>query len=311
MNTNALIFTNPISAPQRLERDELLTTSLRDSNYHLNYSEEYPLVLAPEAQVHSWCVHSHGKLVAHANLWPRQLLHTSGQKSFQVGLVGNVATHPHHRGNGHMKALLSHLAKIAETQNIHVLVLWSDLLEFYQNFGFRSIGRELRLKITRLPLKKPTEMKSCTVDSLDDHQLEWLLQTRPKIEWTLGRSLKDFRALLKIPETHLFIRKSGQSIRSWVVIGRGADMKGVIHEWGALSASELLDDIQTILLSLDINELLLLCPGNLAHQWITALKRGAAAITNHPMALALSVTDRADECVSALSRGFIWGLDSI
>jgi GNAT superfamily N-acetyltransferase len=311
MVAHILSFTNPKSAPDFIERDNLLTTSLREPGYRWSYASEYPIVLGPEAQSTSWCLHSQGRLVAHANLWPRTLLHAAGQKSFQVGLVGNVATHPDHRGHGHMKALLSHLAEIAPSQNLQALVLWSDLLGFYQNLGFRSIGREIRLRIPRSEGLRPTGIKQRDVASLSDGQLEALLKARPAVDWTLERSVQDFRTLLSIPDTHLFLRQSGAAIRSWLVIGKGSDMRGVIHEWGAFSADELVADIQSILHELDIPELLLLCPGNLHHHWIAPLKQRSSDSSPHHMALALAMTERGQEALAALAKGFIWGLDSI
>jgi GNAT superfamily N-acetyltransferase len=311
MNMQPLRFTHPTSASDFLERDQLLATSLRDAEYRWNYATEYPLVLAPEAQGISWCVHSQGSLVAHANLWPRRLVQQSGQKSFQIGLVGNVATHPEHRGHGHMKALLAHLAEIAPAQNLHALVLWSDLLGFYQNLGFRSIGREIRFRIARSERIKPTGIKHRDARSLGDIQLQALLLARPKLEWTLERSIEDFRTLLSIPDTHLFIRQSGTAIRSWFLIGKGADMQGVIHEWGAFSADELVADIQSVLHDLDIPELLLLCPGNLHHHWLAPLKLRSSEALPHPMALAMGLTNLGHEALGALAKGFIWGLDSI
>jgi GNAT superfamily N-acetyltransferase len=311
MSTPSLTFANPNSINERLDRDKLLALSLRETDYQWAYASEYPLVLTDDAKTTSWCVYSHGDLVAHANLWPRQLRHSNEEKSYCIGLVGNVATHPDHRGQGHMKALLSYLAEIAPSQNLHALVLWSDMLGFYQNFGFRSIGREMRLRVPRSERLRSTGIERCEASRLSDQELAVLLNSRPRIEWTLDRSIGDFRALLGIPDTQLFIRRKGQKPVSWILIGKGADMRGVIHEWGAPSADELIADVHSVLQLLDISDLLLLCPGNLPHHWLAPLKLRAVECSPHHMALALGLGSHSREALNALSKGFIWGLDSI
>lgn len=307
----SITFGNPKSNSDRDNRDALLAASLRDAPLAWSYSSEYPLVLTPSADHTSWCAFDGDELVAHANLWPRKLQHVSGSRSLPVGLVGNVATHPNHRGQGHMSTLINHLAKSAASQGLHTLVLWSDLFKFYQNLGFTSIGREWRHRITRDDRPKQTGMTQVMPNQLDARDVKDMMNLRPKLEWTLGRSEEEFRTLLGIPDTHLFARRRGQRIQSWLIIGKGSDMHGVIHEWGSLSPVELMADIQSILHGLQISELLLLTPGHLHPHWLTPLRQHASESTDHAMALGLPIGPHGKDALSALARSFIWGLDSI
>ena len=306
-----LTIANPTTHTERTNRDTLLTQSLRDNSLPWAYAREYPLVLSGTGDHTSWCVYEGVTIVAHANLWARNLTRLSDQKTIQVGLVGNVATHPDKRGQGIMSTLMSHLEKTALSQNLQTLVLWSDLLEFYQTLGFTSIGREFRFRILKDDRGRSTGIIPVQHDILTDQDLESMLRHRPKLEWTLERSIDEFRALLGIPDTSLFVRRKGARIQSWMLIGKGADMRGVIHEWGSISADELVADIQSILHSHDIAELTLLTPGNLHHHWVSPLKIRSTGHTEHPMALARGIDIHGSDATNALSKGFIWGLDSI
>jgi GNAT superfamily N-acetyltransferase len=307
----SLDIINPLSPADCEARDVMLARSLRDSALAWDYANEYPLVLDRGDTATSWCAYQFGELVAHANLWPRKLKHLSDDRTIPIGLIGNVATHPDHRGKGHMSSLLEHLATIAQTQNLQAMVLWSDLLPFYQTLGFSSIGRETRFRIGRDDRPRSTGISLFSIDKLTDLDLQSMMQSRPRLDWTLERSLEEFRSLLKIPDTHLFVRRKGLRLASWLLIGKGMDMRGVIHEWGSTSGEELLGDIQSILHDLEITELMLLAPGNLHHHWSAPFKEHSLGTTDHPMALGKGVGASGKEAIEALARGFIWGLDSI
>src|SRR5690606_5092783 len=82
------------------------------------------------------------RIVAHANLWPRTW--RTGQESFEVGLIGNVATSTQERGRGIGTELMRQLESLARRHNLKALILWSDLLKFYQNLGYHALGTEAR-----------------------------------------------------------------------------------------------------------------------------------------------------------------------
>jgi hypothetical protein len=210
-----------------------------------------------------------------------------------------------------MRSLISNLEQIAQSQGLQALILWSDLLQFYQNFGFSSIGREWRLTICQRKKIKPTGISLQQGRTLSDGDLLHMLSLRPKLEWDLQRSLDEFRKLLEIPNTLLFVRRCGLRITSWMVIGRGADLQSVIHEWGAQSAEELVSDIQTILMEFNALELILLAPGCLPESWLALLKQQSKHIASHPMALAKATDSSGSNVLNNLARSFIWGLDSI
>ncbi len=304
-------FRNPASPFERDSRDLLLMKSLREGTLDWSYDAEYPLVLSTEGNSTSWCAFMGNQLIGHANLWPRTLKHSSEQKSIPIGLVGNVATDENFRGQGHMRSLIAQLENLAYGQSLCALVLWSDLLEFYQNFGFSSIGREWRLTISRSERPYDTGLRRVDPSSLTDTDLSSMMTLRPRLEWGVERSPNEFKALLTIPNSLVFVRRRGVKIVSWMIIGKGADLQAVIHEWGALSPDELIADIQTILSGYLTESLTLLAPGQLHHHWLEPLKQRSSQHSEHAMALAAPIGPKGEQAIKALARSFIWGLDSI
>ena len=210
-----------------------------------------------------------------------------------------------------MRSLIAQLENLAYGQGLHALVLWSDLLEFYQNFGFSSIGREWRLTISRSERRYDTGLARIEAKSLTDADLTAMMALRPRLEWGIDRSPDEFRSLLTIPNTLLFIRRRGSKIMSWMIIGKGADLQAVIHEWGSLSPDELIADIQTILSGYNTASLTLLSPGQLHHHWLEPLRQRASDHSEHAMALAAPLGPKGDLAMKSLAKSFIWGLDSI
>lgn len=309
--TTSMRIDSPRTASEFANRDLLLAKTMRDAPLSWPYAAEYPIILAPESARSSFCVFIDDAVVAHTNIWLRELRHASGSDSHAIALMGNVTSHPDHRGQGHIRQLMTHAAEAALSQGANAIVLWSDLLQFYQNLGFTSNGRELRYSFARSDRPYESGIQKVDCQKLSDQELEAMLKRRPKLEWNLGRSVEEFRRLLSIPNCELFVRRKGAQILSWLAIGKGSDMAGVIHEWGASSPDELVADIRSLMHTYRVTELTLLVPGALQAHWHNSFKINAASTSTHYMALAKALNPKGEIALNHLARGFIWGFDSI
>ena len=148
-------------------------------------------------------------------------------------------------------------------------------------------------------------------EDLSNSDLRRMLELRPKLEWNLERSVQEFRVLLNIPNTAIFVRRENNTITSWLAIGKGADLQGVVHEWGCSKPSELVENIQNIIGIWNLPQLILLAPLALPGQWQNYLKVHASSVSLHPMALALPLGQNGPSAITATSRSFVWGFDSI
>jgi hypothetical protein len=250
------------------------------------------------------------EIVAHASMLCRVLKATSQSKSFNLALVGNVATAPSKRGQGLQKIMMDHLKKTAEAQNVDAIVLWSDLNEFYQKLGFSSNGMEFRFRIKSTINQDHSPLPETNPKGLTTAQLSKLLQSRPTLAWCIQRSPDEFLKLLCIPDTHLFVSESTRPEREWLVIGKGSDMQGVVHEWGGGNPEGILRLMNRVMLMFQLPELILLAPSSLNSKWLATYKSAAQSYEQHPMCLIKIISHRND-VAQALAQSFIWGLDSI
>ncbi len=294
------------------QRNSLLQKCLRPDELPFAIEEEYPIVLATEGRDFSYCHDHEGRLCSHANLWPRLVFDKRGTPIFGIGLVGNVATDPDLRGNGHMRSLLAKMEEEAKGKGLKALVLWSDLSTFYHKVGYKTLGREFRFSFSRGTGRRTAgDEVLCYREAhreLDDLTLQKLIDLRLRTPLSLERTTRDFRRLLEIPWLDVFIIQRQGIVRAYALVGKGYDMLGVIHEWGAQSPQELESLIASIARLNEVEDTLLLAPGSLDAAWLKCLRGLAKGKEEVPMALAKVLDPQIEKELDEL---FIWGLDSI
>jgi N-acetylglutamate synthase-like GNAT family acetyltransferase len=323
VKTNAfkLAVFHPETEGHREERDALLQISLRPEPLPFPIASEYPLVLTEKGNKYSYCAAKTDdpkkKIIAHANLWPRQL---NTSPMHVIGLVGNVATNVDYRGQGVMSELLRSIAEQGRRLGLSYLVLWSDLGEFYQKLGFSSLGKEKRWLLEAEKLEATFDGNALTKDAfrlvspseLSSADLRAMLRSQPPLPLTLERSATDLAYQLTIPEMEIFVKRSESSqIDAYFVIGKGYDMVGVIHDWGAVNAQILIHGVFDCFKQKKWRQLLLLAPAALSPSWDNVFFNYATSCSTHDMALALNLNPHQTLEPKLLKQGFIWGLDSI
>ncbi len=304
---------HPFESDLLEQRTKLLQNSLRDSLVPYRIDQEFPIVLNPTHKNLSFCVTDEKKqLLAHANFWPRHFWDRDLQKSFAVALVGNVATHPEFRNKGIMTQLLNFLWEKARNLEFEALVLWSDSAKFYRGLGFLGFGTEYRWVFRRegfTPSLGTGVFKLEQARQFDDLEYDKLIALRYPTQVTLLRTASEFKKYISIPETYLFTLRNFEEIEAYAVLGKGADMSELIHEWGAKNPQKILELINFILSYLQRFELALLTPVDLSEEWLSAFIKVNASYNHRSMALGKFLPDSA---IAKLSpRCFIWGLDSI
>jgi GNAT superfamily N-acetyltransferase len=300
-----LEFKTALNQNQLIARHELLQSCLRPENTY-PIELEYPHVFSLEDSSISGLI-DHTPIV-HANILYREFGDAKGQ-TWKAALVGNVATHEAFRGQGLQKQMFTYLEKEAYRNQGDILMLWSDLDNFYEKLGFCQFGKEVRYQWTSLEASKNSLLSVEQVDPLElsTSDLQSLLSLRPPGVLAIKRSAEEFRQLLKIPEMGLFVGFGlGRAIQSWGLTGKGCDMRGVFHEWGAASPDALFTLLSHINRSLGGSGFMTLAPFHMEPAWHHALEKGSASKSVHPMALVKQLSER-----NLPESAFVWGLDSI
>lgn len=305
----------PGSSLELAARNSLLQRSLREPGLNFPIESEYPIVLSTNGNQFSFCFKEGTELVAHANLWPRSVTCKITNQKWNIGLIGNVATDERFRGRGIMTGVLDNLKAAATANDLTMLILWSDLLEFYQKQSFRSFSEEIRYifnvdSLAGLPAAGTNFIKF-EKNRIYDDTLRTFLNLRPQTNPSVERTIAEFQAMLSIPLLQIYCSTSASGkVLAYAVKGKGADMASVIHEWGGVSPEDVLQLVNFMLQDARQDAVMLLTPVALPHPFHLNFAEKAVLKESHPMALVWTNPLHAEK-VESLSGLFIWGLDSI
>lgn len=211
-----------------------------------------------------------------------------------------------------MRTLFEFVFEKAHDEQLEALILWSDLDQFYQKLGFAAFGTEYRWVFGANAFDEFKGPANFAVENKllwNARRCETALTARYPTRYTLERSGEEFASLLHIPDLLLITCSVFDKLQGYGLVGKGADMVGVIHEWGASDPSCLLGLIREAFVQTKLTELMLLTPPDFEKDWSEQLHPLAKRVTKHAMALGKilpdsKILDFADSC-------FVWGLDSI
>lgn len=308
---------HPANADLRQQRNRLLQSCLRQAQ-DPDISPEYPLVLHADQSHLSYVIvcpspglaegTARQQVVAHLNVWPTRVLTEEGARHVEVVLIGNVCTDPRYRGQGMMKALLERV--YLDYPQAQFAILWSEQEELYHKLGFQSSCKEWRFTFAREPLTKllPGTAPKITLKKAIDCDVQELKALRFPIPVTIDRTLGDWRSLCTIPMMYCAERRLGNQLSAFAMIGKGVDLQGVVHEWGATDPAALLQTLLGLMQRASWEQVTLLGPSALPQVWRESLQPFAQSVELATMAL---IKPLKGHNLQQLEGLFIWGPDSI
>ncbi len=189
---------------------------------------EYPHVFQQTNLHNLRIIANQDQVLAHAAI--KYLIIKNHLGLFKVAAIGSVVTDPEHRNSGLSQKILESCLQAAEKEGADFAILWTDLYDFYRKFGFELAGTEIGMYIDVLPVpQKPTYrfMKSEKISP------EAILRLYSQHTCGTVRAADDVRRFLQIPNSRIYTAWGQQNeLVAYAVEGKGADLKGYVHEWG-------------------------------------------------------------------------------
>jgi N-acetylglutamate synthase-like GNAT family acetyltransferase len=219
-------------APQNNELPEVI--SFLDTNMRKDQTwsvrEEYPLAFDPQNSHNIRILRDEDGIVSHAVLKPTIM--KTPYAVFNVCMIGSVITDPRLRNQGLSTQVVEDCIDQAIAMKSDVVVLWTDLFDFYKKFGFELAGTEVSLIINKTfkPEKRRNDIKIMESPKVDPQALLRLYNLH---SITSQRTVNDIKKYLQIPNSRVFTawNKKGQ-MEAYAIEGKGVDLQGYIHEWG-------------------------------------------------------------------------------
>lgn len=206
---------------------DFLTKKLR-SEAGWSIAAEYPTAFHA-SNIHNMRIIADGpKLLSHAVLKP--LIIKTPQVIFKVGAIGSVVTDEDARGQGLSSTIIKECLDAATHQNCDFTILWTNLFDFYRKFGFELAGSELSFIIEENFVTNDHQMRFSNDYRVSPEAIHRLYSTHTV---SSVRSLDETRRFMSIPNTQIYTAwdPNGQ-LAAYAIEGKGADLKGYIHEWG-------------------------------------------------------------------------------
>jgi len=293
---------------------ELLQSTMRPNDWTVSIDEEYPLLFTDLSSAHSYGVYEKEEIVAHLNYFPRALINANKEIIGKVALIANVASSEKHRSQGHIRKLLSHLESKAKDDNMDAFILWSDLSSFYQKLNYQSLGKEWLYEFEKQNYQanfdSHWEFEILSEAILEEPILSEILTLRPTTPFSVARTAEEFKKLLQIPHCTLVLTKLRGEVLAYCVMGKGLDMLGVIHEWGAKDCETLNFCLNGLIERFYPEKLRLLSPYFIDQAWLDLFDSYASKRELMDMAW-FKVFPWSNLNPEVFEKCFIWGLDSI
>lgn len=234
-------------APQTNELPDVI--SFLDTHMRKGHSwsvrDEYPLAFSAQNLNNIRIIREEQSILSHAVVKP--VLMKTPYAVLNVCTIGSVLTDPSKRQQGLSSQVINDCVDQALALKGDVLVLWTDMFDFYKNFGFEMAGTEISLIINSAfqPLKPRNDLKIINSPKVDAAAMLRLFNLH---SITSHRSTEDIKKCLQIPNSRVYTawNKNGQ-MEAYAVEGKGVDLQGYVHEWGGNTSAilELFKHIQT------------------------------------------------------------------
>lgn len=206
---------------------DFVSSSLRP-NTGWRISEEYPTAFTLANLNNIRVMFDESDVVSHALIKP--LIVKTPLLLLKVAGIGSVVTADSHRNQGLSRQIMEDCLKSAEAQGCDVALLWTDIPDFYRKFNFEMAGTETHFTITGT---LPTEATNLRFVNGNQIAPEAILNLYQKHTVTTLRTADEIRRFLKIPNANVYTAwNANNHLVAYAVEGKGADLKGHIHEWG-------------------------------------------------------------------------------
>ncbi len=243
MNRNYIITTLK-QRPELLPQVIALIESGFD--YDNNYSYAVDFMLLMNKNNHQNChiiVNNNNEVLAHLAVSLRNI----GTDTFNipVALIGGAVTHPLFRGRGFFRLLMERILQ-QQTSKVAIFLLWSSVSGLYKKFGFYPAGGQLSINLPVNPSSiHYTRTSFIKLSDNEKNEIIALHRASLKNNLMITRTLDEWNTIFKIDSIDVYIKKSDGEIDSYYCIGKGCDLKNIIHEFGPLdkSANKLIEHI--------------------------------------------------------------------
>lgn len=165
------------------------------------------------------------KPIGHIGL--REVLFEINEMVFPVAFIGAIAITKHEQGKGYFSSFFEDFFKLNASYPLYFL--WSENHDLYKKFLFLpAIGLNI-YKQENYGLHFSFEKSD--LKNLSENEKKQFLHLYHKIQAHLPyRNVESLKTLELITSTSLYLKRKEKEITDYFFVGKGADLKDIIHE---------------------------------------------------------------------------------
>lgn len=234
-----LLRTTLAKSPELFDKTiELIEKEFLYTKENSFYDDFYPLMFQENHDNCHLLVDEAKNVIAHIGLCKRELC--KKDSSTYVYLIGGIAVELEHQGQGIFKKFFHEIISEYE-KKCSFFFLWSEKNTLYSKYSFFEVGSVIETGSSDFVLNNKS-FKKIKFSSLHKNQIKEVkaLYDKSKNYLHLKRSSRDWENIAHIKESDLYIHFEDMRVINYFFVGKGADLKSVIHEISFLNDEELI-----------------------------------------------------------------------
>lgn len=181
------------------------------------------------------------KLLAHIGVRPISL-HYKGVE-LNTLLLGGIVTKKEHQGKGYFRKLYEHIVELYKDK-FSLIILWSDMNDFYQRLGFNQFG--LTAVVGDVPVTYDDILKRGFKEENINKQDLSIISEKYNQSYsdiiTVKRTIRDWEDIRMTSSMKFFKNNAGE----YLFFEKGQDLKGIIHETSFSSNKDQLEKFHSL-----------------------------------------------------------------
>ena len=169
-----------------------------------------------------------GEIISHTSIYLSTI--RSRDLVFKMGGISAVGTHPDYRGQGLAGSVMRDCIEVMRERGCHLSFLWTDLHDFYREFGYEPAGSFYLFKPDAAILSNAST--DCEIVDYSPEKLPEIIEIHDRESLRTERTAKIYETYFSLPRIKALLALRDGKVSAYAVMGLGRDLKGFMHDWG-------------------------------------------------------------------------------
>jgi GNAT superfamily N-acetyltransferase len=169
-----------------------------------------------------------GEILSHVSIYLSTI--RSRDLVFKMGGISAVGTHPDYRRRGLAGSVMRDCVDVMRERGCHLSFLWTDLHDFYREFGYEPAGSFYMFKPDVSIFSSASS--DCDVVDYSLEKLPEIIEIHDRESLRTERTAKIYETYFSLARAKTLLALRNGKVSAYAVKGVGRDLMGFMHDWG-------------------------------------------------------------------------------